>query len=60
MSLSLFNQHATSYFFDKRLTQALSGEFCETVKNTTITEHLQTSASVFMGHTCNIIKLNVK
>ena len=38
----------------------LSFEFRETVQNTIFTEHLETSASVFMEHICNIIKINAK
>ena len=32
----------------------LSCQLCETVKNTMFTEHLETPASVFMEHICNI------
>ena len=32
----------------------LSGELCETVKNTIFTEHFETPASTFTEHICNI------
>ena len=34
-------------------------EFCETAKDTTFTDHLDTPGSVFIEHICNITKLSV-
>ena len=55
-SLFLISFKTTVFFQNETPTQVFSSEFCETFKNNIFTEHLRTTASVFMEHIFNIKK----
>ena len=55
-SLFLISFKTTGFFQNETPTQVFSSEFCETFKNNIFTEHLRTTAFVFMEHIFNIKK----